>query len=761
MKRIQTSLQHLIGDISERSVDRVIQAMAEKNIHLPEVQKLELKQRVRDNLGRQMDQEKISQMILKEVVRRRNKQGATLNRDPIDKAREAFHTCISLMTPVLKDSINKTFLNIAQSIEKTFFERILSADKKLKAEPERWSEVLHNLRKAELFEEIDDFDLMGIAEAVEERKFKARQPFFTIGSPANGFFISIERIAIQMDDGFNSILGYDQIFGERAYADDKSGASDDSFFTHQDSVAPLENCTVYFIPREKYNIIPKIPGLEQKIFRKILFDARQDRIIAREQTKRTTEILDHIGRGWISINEQGEIGEHADVVKKYLGSKNLTGVSFADKAFSHNPKALRNYYRALFTLFNEDHYDSDMIIQLLPNEVTLNKSTFELYYSFVEDDEGGVLSVFIQMNDVTQQRKLERQGIKDKRIREKMNENIGGFLDMVREVDKTNHLLDQFGEHFVETQKEPQKEDYNELLRILHSTKGLLGAFCFDDMKSLIHEFETSLLAMKSEGVVKKSGNYFELMMQLQTDYTHAIAFKENLGGDIIQRFHGINYSQDEQAQLEQALEVKDLETLHHIILNKTKISARQVIQGWDRDIHLLAEELGKKVEFHPKIEERLLIPVEIAKELNNILRHIYRNSLDHGIETPEERKALNKKEVGVIVIDLEAFGEMLIIKIKDDGTGLDLPKLRSLAKANDQLDQALVDRYIRQGEEWRVLFMSGFSSKQEVTKLSGRGVGLNAVLHSVEDRGGSISIQSTLHKGTNFKLKIPLKSLN
>ncbi len=754
---IQHGIQSLIEKISEDAMTNVIDAVGDRDIQIGESQAEEIRKEMYEQLEKEVSLQKVLEKLGNIQDESSSGQFVEDIQETFEKSRQLFKKCVDLMTPVLVDSIARTFTNIAGSIEKTFFERVVAADQQLREKPEKWQEIIKRLRKTELFAEIDDFDLIGIAEAVTELQFKNRETFFTQGSRGDGFFISTERISIQIDDGFNTLLAYDEIFGERAYADNKGRGDKEHVFTHQSTVSTLEDCTVYFIPKEKYYVIPKIPGLEQKILRKILDDANQSGIIAREQTKRTAEILDNIGRGWLSINEQGEIGEHADIVKKYLDSNKLSGISFADKAFANDRSALRNYYRALYTLFNEDEYDSAMIISLLPKEVTINRSIFELYYSFVEDNEKRVLSVFIQMNDVTSERKLEAQGAKDRNIQQKMNENIGGFLDMVAELEKTNQILDDFQAKYVESEKQPDREKLNDILRTLHGTKGLVGAFRFDDLKTLIHNFESCLLKIKNETISDQVGSFFGLFMKWQELYEHSLSFKENLGADIIKRFNGINYNQDEQIELEKALAEDDLASLRSLILKKTKIPAVEIIKGWEKDIHILSEELGKEVTFVKKIDGELAVPEKFVSNLNNVLRHIYRNSLDHGIEMPKTRELKGKERSGSLTVKIGEKDDNLLISVKDDGAGLDYDKIVELARTKENLNQKLINQYITNNEIWKILFLPGFSSKEKVTKVSGRGVGLDAVSFTVKEAQGTIHVSSTIEEGTSFNINIPM----
>lgn len=137
-------------------------------------------------------------------------------------------------------------------------------------------------------------------------------------------------------------------------------------------------------------------------------------------------------------------------------------------------------------------------------------------------------------------------------------------------------------------------------------------------------------------------------------------------------------------------------------------------------------------------------------------LTHMVRNSADHGIEMPAARLAAGKPETGTIRLSAYHEGGAIIIKITDDGAGLDPDKLR--AKALEK-GLATADELATMSEQQiqRFIFAAGFSTAAKVTNLSGRGVGMDVVRTNIEQIGGSIDLASEKGKGTSFAIKIPL----
>ncbi len=149
----------------------------------------------------------------------------------------------------------------------------------------------------------------------------------------------------------------------------------------------------------------------------------------------------------------------------------------------------------------------------------------------------------------------------------------------------------------------------------------------------------------------------------------------------------------------------------------------------------------------------------EIDKSINDAIvdpfMHMIRNSMDHAIESPEEREAAGKPPVGRIGLTAKNIGGEILIEISDDGKGLDKEKLLAKARKNGTLTKPEED--YTEKEIFGLIMLAGFSTNSEVTEFSGRGVGMDVVRKNIEQVGGTISIKSVLGKGTTFTIKIPL----
>lgn len=173
------------------------------------------------------------------------------------------------------------------------------------------------------------------------------------------------------------------------------------------------------------------------------------------------------------------------------------------------------------------------------------------------------------------------------------------------------------------------------------------------------------------------------------------------------------------------------------------------------RIIRDLQMELGKKIDLQMLGAETEL-DRQVLELIKDPLTHMIRNSADHGIEKIEDRIAAGKKETGTIRLNAFHEGGQIIIEISDDGAGLPVEKLKEKALKNELATEEEIAEMSDQQIQ-RFIFHAGFSTAQQVTSVSGRGVGMDVVRTNIEKIGGTVELKSTEGKGTTFSIKIPL----
>lgn len=194
---------------------------------------------------------------------------------------------------------------------------------------------------------------------------------------------------------------------------------------------------------------------------------------------------------------------------------------------------------------------------------------------------------------------------------------------------------------------------------------------------------------------------------------------------------------------------------LQNIILTMRMVPVDQVFSRFPRMIRKLARELNKNIELEI-IGASTELDRTVIDEIGDPLVHLLRNAIDHGIEVPEERRKQGKPEQGTIRLEAFHSGNHVFIEIGDDGAGINREKVLNKAIANGIISKKQKDSLTDQ-QVYELIMESGFSTADEVSDISGRGVGLDVVRNKIESLGGSISIDSEMGRGSTFSIQLPL----
>ncbi|MGX2959279.1 chemotaxis protein CheW [Peribacillus sp. JNUCC 23] len=194
---------------------------------------------------------------------------------------------------------------------------------------------------------------------------------------------------------------------------------------------------------------------------------------------------------------------------------------------------------------------------------------------------------------------------------------------------------------------------------------------------------------------------------------------------------------------------------LQNIILNMRMVPVETVFNRFPKMVRTLTRDLHKKVSLEIYGAETELDRT-VIDEIGDPIVHLLRNALDHGIEMPEVRKANGKPEEGTVMLKAYHSGNHVFIELKDDGAGINREKVLKKAIANqvitEQLAATLTDKQV-----YELIFASGFSTADQISDVSGRGVGLDVVKSTIEALGGVVSIDSNEGKGSDFLIQLPL----
>ncbi|MGK5093839.1 ATP-binding protein [Deltaproteobacteria bacterium TL4] len=611
------------------------------------------------------------------------------------------------------------------------------------------------LNNQPLFQGLSAFELITLTEQMEELVIEPDTNLLTQNQPAERvFFIEQGTVEILVNDELVAHRKEGDSFGEMSCLRGEVNASA--------TVRALTTCRILAIQRDRFlEIVNRLPQLWQNVFRDTTNRFN-------DVNQRLSELFQHTTQGLLKIDKDSNItNEFSTQCTKILGTRDLTGKSLAPLLF-YGSREIQVGWQHTYPLFFEDTLLSfEDLVELMPNETSFKNSEgllqeYRLSFYPCWDKAKRLVAIDIGIDDISEERKFsrEREALKqEKEIIQKIYDDPNSYLQMLQLSTDTHNAIEEY-QSCLKAPALPHNlsEMTIELMRSLHTLKGISGLFRLNGLKTCVHELEDCLRYIKeTHRVTSDMASDIQNKKQLlEKELRYAQSLIENIDEGLRKRLLGIVFEPEEFFALKQAVLQNELEQAKNLLLKAEKVPVRRLVQHWPKEINRLSQQLGKQVKF--KIEgDNLLISQELFQTLEAPLVHILRNCMDHGLEPPEERIYAKKDEWGKITVKITQAENNLVLEISDDGRGLNLSKIAEKAKANVHLDQRQINHLIELRQTWKILLLPGFSTAEKVTDVSGRGVGLDAVQAAITKIGGKIEVQSEIGEGTSFSFWIPL----
>ncbi|PIE62886.1 MAG: hybrid sensor histidine kinase/response regulator [Desulfobacter postgatei] len=232
-----------------------------------------------------------------------------------------------------------------------------------------------------------------------------------------------------------------------------------------------------------------------------------------------------------------------------------------------------------------------------------------------------------------------------------------------------------------------------------------------------------------------------------------------NLAGELVlsrnQLLQGVNSSNVKATELSSQRIDMITSELQEAIMRTRMQPIANILNKFTRVVRDLSHQLGKSIELEIEGKD-VELDKTILESINDPLTHLVRNSVDHGIETPMERKQMGKNGTGKIILKAFHDAGQVNIVISDDGRGMDPDKISASAISKGLISASRVEE-MSDKQKTELIFLPGFSTAKEVTDVSGRGVGMDVVVTNIEALGGIIELDSTPGQGTDIQIKLPL----
>ncbi|GAB4058276.1 Hpt domain-containing protein [Uliginosibacterium sediminicola] len=487
----------------------------------------------------------------------------------------------------------------------------------------------------------------------------------------------------------------------------------------------------------------------------------------RQKSADIQSMLQNIPQGILTITAGNRVHpEYSAYLANILETQEIAGRNVMELLFADSKlgaDALSQVDTVVASCIGEALMNFEFNQHLLPGEIEKKmpggaSKILDLQWSPIAGEDDSIARLMVCVRDVTELRKLAAETAEQKRELEIIGEILGVNQEKFHEFITGSLRFIDDNEVLLHQHPEQDAEALSQLFRNMHTIKGNARTYGLRKLANLVHEAEQSYEALRKPRP-ERAWDQAQLLEQLAQvrrlveRYAHINEVSLGRKGPG-RRGNVERYLMVDKAQIQdtlQRLEAVNIANIHELIAARDAIhqtlrllgteTLHETLGGIIDSLPGLADELGKA---KPRViidDQGQLIRTQVSATLKNVFMHLFRNALDHGIEAPGERRAAGKEAAGTISLEARREAGMLQLRLRDDGRGLALARIRDkalhsgLISADEVLsDEALVLQ----------IFRPGFSTAATVTDVSGRGVGMDAVQDFLKREQGRIEIRFT-----------------
>ncbi|MFW7380866.1 MAG: ATP-binding protein [Oligoflexus sp.] len=491
-------------------------------------------------------------------------------------------------------------------------------------------------------------------------------------------------------------------------------------------------------------------------------------------------ILTQVPAGILTLNEElrieTEYSQHLEVI---LNRKNLGGEEIVQCLFQKSNLTADLISRMTSTLIcsvGEDGFNFDANFDSLPNKIIANfkgvQKSLELDWAPIQDLQGHVEKILLVIRDVTLVKELEESMKRNQRELEIIGQILRIPRNKFRDCMNSIKGLVLDCESFLKNQENSDQAKHRTCLQKLHTIKGIARTYELGDISTLVHMIEDELS-------IDPSNNHQDVLEAAIRKVRDVIGHYEKISNEKL-GFQNL-FDQDQRKSIssleEHILEIsrsleasfdhepremkKLLRKVQENLVTIATFSIEEIMQPIIDSLPSLAKELDKPTP-HVTIDGvKVAFSRPLAEQIKEVLIHIFRNILDHGIEDAATRLANRKGENGLIIFQGVVDHDYLLLRIWDDGQGLNLKRLKEKGIKTGILK---ADQEYQKDDIAQLIFEEGLSTKEQINEISGRGLGMSFVKQTIEDIGGDIKIIFRRSKNKElaqfcFQISIPLAS--
>ena len=480
----------------------------------------------------------------------------------------------------------------------------------------------------------------------------------------------------------------------------------------------------------------------------------------RQKTNDVNNMLQNMQQGIFTILSGQVIHpEHSAYLQQIFETGNVANrpaLSFLFDQSDVGSDMLSQMSAALDSMIGEDGMMFEFNSHLLASEYTKyfadgRSKIMELDWNSVLDADGVIDKIMVTVRDVTELKALQRETEKQKEELDIIGQILAVSREKLQEFVKASYEFFDENKALIENNGQKDSEVIAALFRNMHTVKGNARTYGFSYITDRVHEAESTYSQLQLE----EGGDWDQalLLEQLQAARDcvarYESVFKEKLAKFSGSDSEGIELALEKIAQaVDDINELTQLAVLQNTLLEiKSSINqvrsepVKEMLKGILNSIPSIAKQLGKESPTVNISDASIRIKSEIVPVLRNVFMHVFRNSIDHGLESTEQRMSAGKPAQGEINLDVALAGDNLTFTYIDDGKGLALERIyqKALAEGVVSPGQNMTDE-----QKAELIFCSGLSTAEVVSTVSGRGVGMDAIKKFLNKNQGDIRLEFT-----------------
>jgi putative methionine-R-sulfoxide reductase with GAF domain/signal transduction histidine kinase len=528
---------------------------------------------------------------------------------------------------------------------------------------------------------------------------------------------------------------------------------EDSDYEFASSIARLLITTIKNI-RMRETIEEQNRTLEQKV--------RERTAELKQKNEDVAVMMANLHQGLFTIMAGGVVHhEYSKHLEDILETKNIASRNFMDLLFSNcdlGGDEANQVATAISSLLGSDEMMFDFNAHLLVTEVVMNMKSgkqkiIELdWVPIVDKDTDEIDKIMVTIKDVTELRALQLEAESQKKELEIIGQILSITIPKFKGFVKTSHEFINKCRALINSTETKDKDVIAHLFRYMHTVKGNARTYGFKYVTDSVHQVEHTYDELRKND--EKEWCQKEMLDELllaEKDIQFYVDIANEKLGEISDSDDSINSGDinmiqqliEEASQLDFANVAKPVKewvgTAYNTLAQNFAQPMSEIIDPVVNSVYSLSGDLGKEKPVVKIDDGNVLIKAEVHGLLNDVFMHVFRNAMDHGIETAEERLQKGKSEKGTIDFTTIKVNENVVFEIKDDGKGMAIEHLYTNAVKNGIYTENQPRPPAQ--EIANLVFHSGFSTAKEVTDISGRGVGMDAVKQFIQDAGGSIEV--------------------